>query len=268
MKHGKILILLFFLGCSGMEQSEQQKLRRLNAKGEFIHRNHDEYHYRIETPKHNVREPYPWEKGYVGQQPKITKEYFRCKGSGFNSPRSSKDLSKTYFDCGGCHTHSLPLYQDKEFIYPILIDLLNFIQEKTHAKVIITCGHRCPSHNTYADSSQPTSKHMIGAEVDFYVEGMQEQPEKIVALLQEYYQNSKYGSEYLEFERLYYHLDVSTPAWCNKEILIQVYQRNEGRDYDNQHNYPYICIQVRYDRENKERVIYSWPKAFKGFRRY
>ena len=109
---------------------------------------------------------------------------------------------------------------------------------------------------------------MIGAEVDFYVEGMQEHPEEIIAILQQYYQEDSYTQEYLEFERSYHHLDVSVPAWYNKEILIQLYQRKEGRDYDNQHEYPYICIQVRYDKEAKERVIYSWPKAFKGFRRY
>lgn len=80
--------------------------------------------------------------------------------------------------------------------------------------------------------------------------------------------SSAYSREYLEFERSYHHLDVSTPAWYNKEILMQIYERGEGRDYDNQHNYPYICIQVRYDREHKERVIYSWPKAHKGLRRY
>lgn len=44
-----------------MEQSEQKKLRRQNAKGEFIYRNHDEYRYQIDTPKHRIRKPYPWE---------------------------------------------------------------------------------------------------------------------------------------------------------------------------------------------------------------
>ena len=47
----QVILLLLLIGCSGMEQSEQKKLRRLNAKGEFIHRNHDEYHYKIDTPK-------------------------------------------------------------------------------------------------------------------------------------------------------------------------------------------------------------------------
>jgi hypothetical protein len=200
----------------------------LNAKGEFIHRNHDELHYQIDTPKHKIREPYPWENGYIGQQTKITKEYFRCKGSGFNPPRTDDDLAKTYFDCGGCHTHSLPVKQGKEFIYPVLIDLLNFVQEKTHSKVVITCGHRCPAHNTYADSFNSTSKHMVGAEVDFYVEGMEEHSEEIIAILQQYYQEKpEYSQEYLDFERSYHHLDVSVPAWYNKEILIQLYQKKE-----------------------------------------
>jgi hypothetical protein len=69
------LCLLFFLtSCSGMEQSEQDKLRRLNAKGEFIHRKHDECHYPLETPEHYVRERYSWEMAFMGEQERITQD--------------------------------------------------------------------------------------------------------------------------------------------------------------------------------------------------
>jgi len=61
----KIFIILQTLsllsGCSGMEKSEQEKIREQNAKGEYIYRHHDEMLYQVEAPKHQTREPYPWE---------------------------------------------------------------------------------------------------------------------------------------------------------------------------------------------------------------
>src|SRR3990167_10951268 len=121
-------ILLTLCGGSGMEKSEQEKLRRQNASGEFIRRNHDEYAYALKEPEQHIREKYPWEAAYTGKHAKISKEYFRCKGSSLNPPHNDrKDPSRAanYFDCGGFQKHSLPIRDDKEFIYPILIDLLN-----------------------------------------------------------------------------------------------------------------------------------------------
>jgi hypothetical protein len=272
-----ILISLFFSGCSGLEQSEQEKLRRMNAKAELVHRNDDETHYPIATPMHRIREKYPWEETHTGKYAKITKEFFRCKGSTLNPPHTDyQDPSHptNYFDCGGFQKHSLPLKADKEFIYPILIDLLNYIQEKTDAKVIITCGYRCPVHNTYADNSSynQNSKHMIGAEVDFYVQGWENRAEEVIALLMQYYrehpthQKDKSCVEFLRLEKG--ELNVSTPPWYNKEILIKLYRKAEGRDFDNRHPYPYLSIQVRHDREANEKVICSWQKAFNCYRRY
>lgn len=275
----KVFFFVFSLlaGCSGLEQSEQESLRRNNAKGEFILRNHDEYHYTIDIPKHFVRERYPWERLYVGKHSKITKEFFRCKGSSLNPPHQDhKDPSRVanYFDCGGTQQHSLPLHEDKEFIYPILINLLNFLQEKTQSRIVITCGHRCPVHNAYADSSSSNqhSKHMIGGEVDFYVQGMEDKPQEVVDLLMRYYTESlQYGTDkqYTQFKRLEKtDPPLSSPGWFNKEILIKLNKKNEGRDFDNRHCYPYITIQVRYDRNTNEKVSSSWPKAFNGYKRY
>jgi hypothetical protein len=271
------LVLALLTACSGMEKSEQEKLRRLNAKGEFVHRHHDEYHYALGVPKHLVREKYPWESSYVGKHAKITKEYFRCKGSSVNPPHvDHKDPARpaNYFDCGGFQKHSLPIRGDKEFVFPVLIDLLNYVQAKTGCKVVITCGHRCPVHNSYADNSNynQNSKHMIGAEVDFYVQGLEQKPEEVIKILMQYYRESpvyQADKQYLEFQRLNKgELNVSTPPWYNKEILIKLYTKNEGRDFDNRHPYPYISIQVRFDRELNEKVVCSWPQAFKGYRRY
>jgi hypothetical protein len=269
--------LFFLASCSGMEHSEQEKLRRANAKGEFIHRNHDEYHYTLATPQHCIRKRYPWEMAFIGEHSKITKEYFRCKGSNSNPPHiDHKDPSRpaNYFDCGGSQKHSLPLRDGKEFIYPILIDLLNYVQAKSGCKAMITCGHRCPVHNAYIDSSPKAqnSKHMMGAEVDFYLQGMEKRPEEVIKILMNYYQEMsiyKGDPQYREFQRLNKgETDVSTPPWYNKEVLIKLYLKNEGRDIDNRHPYPYISIQVRFDRDLNEKVVCNWAKVFNGYKRF
>jgi hypothetical protein len=249
-------------GCTNPEQSEQEKRREQNVVGEFIYRKSGEHFY--EFPLLKARPPiqYPWDQAYSGPYVKITKEFFRCRGSASHPPIHEKE--NHYVDCGGGQKHSLPLKEGQEYIYPILIDLLNYVQEKTGKKVIVTCGHRCPTHNTYSDRLNSSSKHMIGAEVDFYVEGMEDQPLKIVQLLMSYYKGQK---DYETFER-YDKAKTSMQPWLNKEIFIQLFQKNEGRDFDNLHVYPYISLQVRFDRQTQEKVVFFWPKAFNGYRRY
>lgn len=272
----QIFVALFFLaGCSGLEESEKEKLRQRNAVGERIHRSKHEYHFLIPPPQKRVRELYPWEETLIGNQVKITKEFFKCKGSS-NSPPISQLVNgkmEHLIDCGGMDEHSLPYRDGKEFIYTGLIELLNYIQQKTEKKVVITCGYRCPVHNTYADGTKfnQTSKHMVGAEVDFYVKGLEWTPEKVVELLMGYYEeNSQFcgNSKFCEFQRYEKETDVSTLPWYNKEIFIKLFQKDEGRDRDNNHRYPYICIQLKWDRETNKPVTYSWRKAFNGYLRY
>ena len=252
-----------------------EKIKKTNAKIEKIYRHHDEHFFIIETPEHRVRDLYPWEMGTIGNFARITKEFFRCNGNGVNTPLiEGKGEKKTYYhDCNGKETHSLPLRAGKEFIYPILIDLLNFIQTKTKKRVIITTGHRCPLHNAYADRSafNQTSKHLIGAEVDFYVEGMEKTPLKVVEWVMQFYKETEAYAGNKEYEQFLRYdksdTNVSTMPWYNKEIFIKLFKETEGRDLDNQHPYPYLSLQVRYDRDQKEKVIYTWEKAFKGYLR-
>lgn len=247
-----------------------------NLKGEYIYRQHDEFLFKIDPPQLSQKPPYPWESNSKGQFSKITKEYFRCKGSLLNPARTEQKEKETlrFYDCAGTQKHSLPLCNGKEFIYPILIDLLNYIQDKSGKKVVITCGHCCPDHNLYIDPSpkNQTSKHLIGAEVDFYVQGMETETSKIIQLIQNYYKdNPKYKDqkEYLEFKRYEKNdTDVSTQPWYNKEIFVKAYKKEEGRNFDNRHPYPYLSIQVRHDFNLNEKVIYSWDKAFHNFQRW
>jgi hypothetical protein len=199
----------------------------------------------------------------------ITKEYFRCKGSSLNLPRVIFENGKEtmrYYDCPGSEKHSLPLYEGKEFIFPVLIELLNEIQKQTASMVVITSGHRCPVHQLYLDSAikAQSSKHIIGAEVSFYVQGMQNNPEKILQIIFSYYkthENYKNNQEYTQFLRYQKETDVSMPPWYNKEILIKLYRQNEGRNFDNKHSYQYISIQVRFDRDKNKKVSFSHEQA-------
>lgn len=261
-----ILLLSLLAGCSSKKQEEPKK----NLYGEHIFRHSNEHFFTPPPPEPFTRAPYPWEKQDVGGFPRITKEFFRCKGNPLHPVAILKREGKEpfyYRDCRGGQRHGLPMRAEKEFIYPCLIDLLNYLQEKTNHRVIITCGHRCVEHNSYADQSKQNwgSKHMLGAEVDFYVEGMQEQPESLISLIQEYYaktppfQSDKSYTQFQRYEKG--DLNVSTPPWYNKEILIKLYLKNEGRDFDNQHPYPYIGIQVRHDRDLNQRVIFEKAQA-------
>ena len=271
-----ILLLMLCAGCSSSEESAEERMRRLNQKGEYIYRHHDEHLFTLEPPQKKTAEIYPWEIGQNGKYPRITKEFFRCKGTSLNPVHIIQTQGKEtarYYDCSGGQKHSLPLRDNKEFIYPLLIDLLNHLQVKTGKRVVITSGHRCPEHNTYVDSSpaNQSSKHMIGAEVAFYVQGMESNPEAVVKLIQDYYkETTKYQGlkDFTDFQR--YEKDdtnVKIRPWYNKEIFVKVFSKNEGRNFDNRHPYPYISMQIRYEWDLQEKVQYSWDKAFNNFLR-
>lgn len=271
---------LIFLGlilfCLSSCQQESANYPSSSVKGEYLYRRQGDTFVTLTPPQFQKKEAYPWEKELAGGYSRITKEFFRCKGSSLNpmgSGQQGKEMVR-FFDCGGPQRHSLPLREQKEFIYPILIDLLNYLQNTTKKRVVITCGHCCPEHNLYLDSSQANqySKHLIGAEVDFYIQGMENQPEKVVELLLAYYRDQpKYKGlkDFEEFKRYEKgDTNVRIPPWYNKEIFIKIFQKDEGRDFDNRHPYPYVSLQVRYDWDLKETVQYSWDKAFHNFLRW
>ncbi len=263
------LLLLFVLVLTGCS-SKEEKLRKQNLRGEYVYRLADEHFFTPIHPKPQTRETYPWEDTYIGGFPRITKEFLRCKGNPLNpvviQTREKKE-SLYYRDCPGGKKHGLPLYEGKECVYTCLVELLNYIQEKTEHRVVITCGHRCPQHNGYSDYSPSNwgSKHMLGAEVDFYVEEMEEKPLEILALIQEYYLERPPFSQDKEFTQFVRYekggLNVSIPLWYNKEIFIKLYKEGEGRDFDNQHPYPYLGMQVRYDRVLNKRVVFEQIQA-------
>jgi len=190
-----------------------------------------------------------------GRFPRITKEFFRCHGSSLNPVRVKKREGKEslfFRDCSG--NHSLPIVDGEEFIYPILLTLLNFLQEELGERLIITTGHRCPAHNSYCDytSYNYGSKHMIGAEVDFYIDNMD--PFKVVSCLEKFY-----GAPFSRYAKG--NLNVRTEPWYNDEVFVKLYLPDEGRDEDNRHSHPYLSIQVRFDRAKKEPVRFDQKRS-------
>lgn len=253
-----VLILLLLVACQ--TDTRPKEFMALSSEDPSIY---------IAEPKRAVIAPYPWEDETALTIRPITKEYFRCKGTFLNPPRVVMDGTKEiarFYDCSGGEKHSLPLESGKEHIYPILLELVNEIQKKTNSPVIITSGHRCPSHQAYIDSSPKGSgsKHLIGAQVTFYVQGLEACPERILQLIFDYYKTAEAyqgKNEYITFSRYEKESDVATSPWCNKEVFIKLYQKDEGRDFDNRHPYPYLSIQVRFDREKNEAVTVSYAKA-------
>lgn len=271
----KSIFILFFLILFSCTSHEFQKFKPKNLKVERIERSKDEVYSPVETPKKNDELLYPFEEDNLSFL-KITKDFFRCKGNPLNPQRNDETTlsdAKVFVDCEGSSRHGLPMINSKEGVYPILLDLLNYIQKKVNKRVVITCGYRCPKHNSYADilNNSKFSMHMLGAEVDFYVQGYEQNPDKIVEIIEDFYkENVKYRGkeEFEKFNRYEKPLDVSTQPWYNKEIFIKLYQSNEGRDFDNRHPYPYLSIQVLWDRTTKEVVSFSLDKANKGYLRW
>ena len=271
LKFINFTFFLFLLSACSSSDQKQELARSQNTVGEYIYRKDNEYLFHPDSPTALARELYPWESH---SSRLITKDFFRCKGSVLNPAHyiQIKDENVRVTDCGGVDKHSLPLKDGKEFIYPILINLLNYIQDKSGQHVVITSGHRCPEHNTYVDPSKDniSSKHMIGAEVSFYLQGSEDKPEKVIELIQQYYlEKPEYDKqkEFQEFKRFNGHSNVSTEPWMNKEIFIKLFNKKEGRNFDNRHPYPYISIQVRFDMQTQEKVTYSWEKANRNFLR-
>ncbi len=197
---------------------------------------------------------YPWEiKGHPNLRP-IQKEDLHCQGRRDHPPKLLAN-GESHNDCDGPLEHGLPVR-----VQPILMTLLNWIQEKTGQEVVITSGHRCPRHQTYLNSSSKalSSKHQVGAEVNFYVKGWEERPEDVVNIIFEFYKAApkKWDKE----------TDVRTTPWYNDEVFVKIYQKDEGRDEDNAHGFPFIDIQVRYDNEKGEKVQYTWKGSQEYYR--
>jgi len=266
MRYFVWLILVLFTSCDN---------EPVDVQGEYVFRLDGEKRLPDLALKDSPSPTYPWNSQIKGSIQPITKEYFRCRGSSLHPPiivHAKEKSEDRISDCGGSDKHSLPYRGKEEFVYPILIELLNHIQEVTKKQVIITSGHRCPDHNRYSDQSTQNSgsKHMIGAACDFYIKGLESHPEAACKIIEDFYKkNARYQKtdEWQKLRRFEKAQGVSIQPWYNKEIMIKIYKANEGRNFDNRHSYPYICLQVRFDRTLNLPVNLTWDQAQRYLRR-
>jgi len=267
-----LFLALSLTSCKEM-QSNATTQKETKDHGEYIIRHDCEKRLDFTPPKVQEQKPYPWQenapKGLSQSLHHLNRDYFRCRGSNLNPTRVLEEKGKEterLTDCGGAEKHSLPLRNEDEYIYPILIELLNHVQQITKKPVVITSAHRCPTHNSYVDPTpqNSASKHMLGAEVDFYIQGLENQPEVAVKIIMDFYKTQaryQLQKEYLEFKRFEKKSNVQTLPWYNKELFIKVFKAAEGRNYDNRHVHPYVNLQVRFDRERNLAVNFTWEQA-------
>lgn len=201
---------------------------------------------------------YPWEPIH-GSIPRITPYFFMCKGR-IDHPHVFSPQGQVIFDCVGHVYHSMFLKEGRAFVYPILLKLLNYVQKELHAPVIITSGNRCVQHNSYIsrENTNKKNKYMVGAQVDFYVYGYEEQPERVMEILQKFYVNQ--ASAYSQFYSV--QTGMLSPSYKNQEVAIHLFDRTERRNSDNAHSYPYLSIEVLIANGHSVNVNQDWQNGY------
>lgn len=178
----------------------------------------------------------------------ITAEDFRCKG---DSIRNSPVIwnGEIFYD-GDSGT--LP----RRGIDLDLLDLLNDLQKKIGSQIFILSGYRSVKHNKYIAAElstyvsedgklgnpyevSMTSKHIMGAAADFYVEGYENNPEKVLeSLLEVIKEQGDSSPPVISPVRLRPRssgLNYSYYTYCSYKTdnwWIHPYAENEGRDID------------------------------------
>ena len=263
-----ILLVLLSVSCGRFKQETRSGKDRA-IKESIVRLKHEKM---INIPPLSFKggKIYPWEDKLVGGYPRITPAFFQCNGSIKNREKTVMidQEKRLLFDCDGYASHGLPLRKNKEYIFVAFIDILNYLQDLFKKKVVVTCGHRCPKHNMYIDASKENSfsTHQIGGKVSFYIQGIERDPERVLQAIKKYYLTHpqfKTDIAYSTFKSRPEKTGIS--AWYNKEIRLKIYPSDVGRNEDNKHPYPYISMEILYDRETKKRVYYHWSLAHKGY---
>ncbi len=238
-----IMLVFFGYGCSSFERSEREKIKQQHVSLEEIKRLYRETKLYLPPLLANPLPLYPWDKTDRHGLRRITLEDFRCRGNKQNLMYLEK--GHAYFDCRGKLSHSLPVRQGKEFIYPHLIELLNFIQDSLGKKVYVIQGHCCPQHYGYANRSKsfPCNKYMVGAACDFYVASLEYEPEVGLKSLAQYYSPSAMLSSLVVYKNAYIKAQVHDGSY---HALL----------------HPYLSVQILYDPSLQEGVSLDWKGAY------
>src|SRR5438105_4809179 len=90
----KTALIALFIGCSRMEQSEREKIRKRNCKGESIYRNQGDLFYPISPPTTST--PTPPKRTASPSTTSEPKSIFTCKGWK-SAPKKSSASSCSIF---------------------------------------------------------------------------------------------------------------------------------------------------------------------------
>ncbi len=148
-----VLLLLLF---NFLNSSCSRKNPSITSKTYNIHKNFVPNDFVIPQELPQKKPSYQWEKQH-SPLPSFTKYSFRCTGT------NQEENIPSYKKCLGTLQHGLPLYNGKEYIYPRLIDLLNFLQKENNEKISIIRGHLCPKVFALLDIKEQNNKYLIGA---------------------------------------------------------------------------------------------------------
>lgn len=243
--------------CSDTKSHVEKRRMKNNQTEEKIYRHSTEYYYKKEPFTLVKKDPYPWEN--ESPFPKITINSLRCRGD--RSHPILKHLQGEFEDCNGMYEHGLPYVDHEEFVYPVLLTLLNKVQNVFNKQVVVVSGHRCPKHHLYITlGSSKLSKYMIGARVDFTVIGMEDQGELIIEKIKEFYSEDE--EKFCHFKK---EVDsTGTVIWSNQEIRLFITKEGEHNVIDKK-KHPVVTIDVCFDRKKNEPVYLDWNQAYSGY---
>lgn len=241
----KLLSLFLLVSCGSFEKSEKKKLMQKEKRVCAVVLQGGEKQLDLGPSQSFEVAGYPWERYGFLLLP-ISKEHFRCKGSSLSPPKTFLSYSgqlQTVQDCGG--DHSLPLKNDQEYIDPMLIDLLNALQDKLGAKVIVLIGHVCPVHAIYDNPMAPHKdfKYQLGAKVAFYVEGNESQT--VLKALADIYLQKDPNAVIKE---------NSEEGWSSSMVMARSMKQE-------QEIYQAVTIEMKLDSQTKQSIYYDAKKA-------
>lgn len=245
-----LLLFFLFVSCSKAEKRQEEQLKKFHQKMGYITRLKGQRQFIFPAIKKSAAPKYHFLRVSDTGLPLITKEYFRCKGSCSSGVRYLN--SEIIFDCDGIKSHSLPIKEGKEFIYPILIQTLNVLQERLNKRITILEAHRCPKHNRFVDASYKNSfsKHQIGAKVTFYFEDVS--CNTVLDILFQFFEGKK--------QKLF----ARKSGWANKYINVCLHKDvNENEQIGE-----YLSLEVLFDSQTQKRIEYTYQKAHRGIYYY
>lgn len=187
--------------------------------------------------------------------PPLTPEHFRCKGSHHNPiTKHTIDGKQTYFqDCDGSHTHSLPIIDGKQTVYPHLIELLNHVQDVTGRQIRVLTGHRCYIHQSYLSSEMKdlTSAYQLGAAADVCFQSSSTGLKEIIHAIMDWYEQTNLpGSTF--------NANSDSNRWSNRYVQLSYH---ETTDIDTKYKGPHISITLKVDPSTGKKITYSYRKV-------